>query len=61
MVGNKTKGKYTTATNQVTFNAGRLSIASKDEKAKWPLSGTYRFVVDSASTPVSAMVQRKAL
>lgn len=61
MVGNKTKGKYTTATNQVNFNAGRLSIASKDEKAKWPLSGTYRFVVDSASTPVSAMVQRKAL
>ncbi len=61
LVSNKTNGKYTTASNNVSFGPGRLSIASKDEKAKWPFSGTYRYVVDSASTPVSALVQKKAL
>jgi hypothetical protein len=61
MVAAKTSGKYTTAASSVNYGNGRLTIATKDEKARWPFSGTYRYVVDSAKTPLSALVQKKAL
>ncbi len=60
LLNTKTIGRYTTASNQVRFGTGQLNIATQDEKAPWPMSGNYRFVVDSALLSPAVMVQRKA-
>jgi len=60
LVENRAEGAFTTAVNKVSYGAGSVTVQTYDEKARWPFSGTYRYVQDSKNQSVSGYIQRVA-